>query len=126
MPAKGTSMFPFIQEGDLCRFCLCNPIELKKGDVALFYTDKGQLIVHRFYERKMVDDATLYIFKGDTNLYSDQPVSQEQIIGKLLYIQKRESIMYVSYFRASMWRYFIIHFPIMSSILRKYVNHKHP
>lgn len=125
LPAEGTSMFPFIQEGDLCRFCQCDALQLQKGDVALFYTNTGQLIVHRFYERKVVDDEILYIFKGDTNLGIDQPVPQEQIIGKLLFIKKSKSIIYESYFRASLWRNFIIHFPIISSILRKYINHKH-
>ena len=38
LPAEGTSMFPFIQEGDICRFCECDPLRLKKGDVVLFYT----------------------------------------------------------------------------------------
>lgn len=125
LPAEGTSMFPFIQEGDLCRFSECDPLQLTKGDVALFYTDIGQLIVHRFYEKKVVDDETLYIFKGDTNLGIDQPVPQEQIIGKLLFIKKRKFVMYTSNICASLWRDFIIHFPFISSILRKYINHKH-
>ena len=118
-------MFPLIQEGDVCRFCECDPLQLKKGEVALFYTDTGQLIAHRFYERKVIDGETFYFFKGDTNLGIDQPVTQEQIIGKLLYIQKRKSIVYASNFIVSIWRNFIIHFPITSSILRKYINHKY-
>lgn len=125
LPAEGTSMFPFIQEGDFCRFCQCDPLQLKKGDVVLFYMNIGQFIVHRFYERKVVGDKTLYVFKGDTNLGIDQPVFQENIIGKLHFIKKRKSIIYAYCFRASIWRNIIIHFPITSSILRKYINYKH-
>ena len=116
LPAEGTSMFPFIQEGDLCRFCECDSLQLKKGDVALFYTNTGQLIVHRFYGRKVVDDEMYYIFKGDTNLGIDQPVLQEQIIGKLLFIKKRKSIMYASHFSASLWRDCYHSFSILSLV----------
>lgn len=125
LPAEGTSMFPFIQEGDLCRFSECNPLRLKKGEVVLFYTNSGQLIAHRFYERKDVDGKMLYFFKGDTNLGIDQPIKQEQIIGKLFYVKKEKSIMYASHILAKVWRALIVHYPIISSILNKYVNYKY-
>ncbi len=125
LPADGTSMFPLIQEGDVCRFCECDPLQLKKGDIVLFCTSTGQLIAHRFYESKVVDHETLYFFKGDTNLGIDQPVVQEQIIGKLLYIQKETTILYASHLLVSIWGNFIIHFPITSGILRRYINHKY-
>ncbi|MEH6949717.1 hypothetical protein V7068_22280 [Bacillus sp. JJ634] len=124
IPAQGTSMFPFIQEGNLCRFIVCEPQELKKGEVVLFHLETGQLTAHRYYGSKMMNNKSFFVFKGDTNLGFDQPVCEERIIGKLLYVQKEKSLLNVSDFRAFFWGKLILLFPMLSSILRQYLNRK--
>ena len=64
-----------------------------------------------------------YIFKGDTNLGIDQPVVQEQIIGKLLYIRK-ENPFYMHPMFAQAFGGILSSFSYSSSILRKYINLK--
>lgn len=124
LPAQGNSMFPLIQKGDICRFIPCSPIQLKKGEIVLFHSKNGQLIAHRFCNSNLIDGKDHYFLKGDTNLGFDQPILEEQTIGKLLFIQKRYTKIRMEGFPANLWTRFILYFPILSGILRKYLNWK--
>jgi len=122
LPSFGYSMYPFIKEHDVCTFVPCEIQTLNKGDVVLFYTDEGNLTAHRFLEKKQVLNKTQFLFKGDTNLLPDLPVFQDQIIGKLEQINRNGKISFVHDLSAKVWAYVIFTFPILSKILRKYVN----
>lgn len=122
LPAKGNSMFPFIQEGDICRFILCEPSALRKGDIILFSSPTGQLIAHRLYRTLTNNNQIYYLFKGDSNLGFDELIRKEQIIGKLTCVQKRKANIYSGNLIASSYGRLILSFPILSHLLRIYVN----
>ncbi|MBO0962182.1 signal peptidase I [Neobacillus sp. MM2021_6] len=125
LPAYGNSMFPYIRQGDLCRFIPCEPLHLKKGDVILFYAQADQLIAHRFVKIKRIDDQLLFLLKGDTNLGFDQPIGKDRILGKLDSIQRQHKKVTPDHFFAFIWGKLILTFPILSGILRKYLNRKY-
>ncbi|MCM3573751.1 S24/S26 family peptidase [Mesobacillus subterraneus] len=120
LPSDGNSMFPLIQRGDVCRFNPCSPGSLVKGDIILFHTDQGQLIAHRFIGM----ETNRYLFKGDTNLGYDLPATPEQIIGKLTTIKKQRYDVSVQNSSFKLWGNLIMSLPILSGILRKYLNWK--
>lgn len=122
LPAEGNSMFPLIRNNDLCRFELYDPMQLKKGDIILFYSQTSQLVSHRFYYVKKIDDINHFIFKGDSNLGFDQPVKDEQLIGKLTMIEKKCSKVSMNDFSLILWKKLIVTFPMLSGLLRKYIN----
>lgn len=122
LPAQGCSMYPFIEEGDICNFNECNPFHLKKGDIILFYTSSNRLIAHRYYKEMKSDQQPGYLFKGDTNVSFDHTVQLEQLIGKLVYVQKRNSKLHASGFLAKAWGGLILTFPFISRMLRKHLN----
>jgi signal peptidase I len=124
LPAYGNSMFPFIQQGNLCRFAPCEPSQLKKGDVILFYSQAGQLIAHRFVKINRKDNQKFFLLKGDTNLGFDQPIGEDRILGKLESIQKQYKKVTPDHFFAYIWGKVILTFPILSGILRKYLHRK--
>lgn len=124
LPAYGNSMFPFIQEGNLCRFAPCKTSLLKKGDIILFYTQTGQLIAHRFVKTKMVKNQTLFLLKGDTNLGFDQPIEEHWILGKLVSVQKKHVKITPDHLIARTWGKLILTFPALSGILRQFLNRK--
>ncbi|WP_416828296.1 signal peptidase I [Ectobacillus polymachus] len=121
LPATGYSMFPLIKQGDICRFVSCNTENLKKGDIALFYTASGQLIAHRFYQTITHQDKVQYLFKGDTNIRFDEPIDKEQIIGELVTIQKKRIIIDMNSRMIPIWNQ-IVYVPVMSRLLRKYIR----
>jgi signal peptidase len=124
LPAYGNSMFPFIQQGNLCRFIPCDPSKLKKGDVILFYSQTSQLIAHRFVRMKRVDNQVQFLLKGDTNLGFDQLIGEEYVLGKLSSVKKRQMRISPDHFLARYWGKIILTFPLLSGMLRKYLNRK--
>lgn len=124
LPSFGNSMYPFIQQGNLCRFAHCQTALLKKGDVILFYTKTGQLIAHRLVSIKIVENQRFFQLKGDTNLGVDQLVGEDQILGKLISVQKKHGIVTQEGRLARFWGKVILTFPILSGILRRYLNNK--
>jgi signal peptidase I len=113
LPAQGTSMYPLIKRGDICRFTSCEPSSIRKGDIILYRSKSGSLVAHRFYQLRHMGHEVQYIFKGDTNLGLDEPVTQDQIIGKMM-----------TNFSADIWSGIILSFPFLSKILRIYLNRK--
>ncbi|MBT2657103.1 hypothetical protein J7E81_18040 [Bacillus sp. ISL-18] len=124
LPASGNSMFPYIQKGNLCRFVPCKPSLLKKGDVILYYSQIGQLIAHRFVGTTTVKNQSLFLLKGDTNLGFDQPIEEHWILGKLETVQKKQFNITADHFIVRIWGGLILSFPILSGVLRSYLNRK--
>ncbi|MEH7109023.1 MULTISPECIES: hypothetical protein [Bacillaceae] len=120
LPAIGNSMFPFIRQGDLCRFSLCDLSTIKKGDVLLFYSQTGRLIAHRFVRK----EHNLYVLKGDTNLGFDQPIEADRILGKLAQVKKQHVRLSSNHLVLRIWSKTILAFPILSAILRQFLNKK--
>lgn len=124
LPADGTSMFPLIKRGNICRFVLCETSELKKGDVVLFQAAGDQLVAHRFLGIERSSRQRRYLFKGDTNLGADAPVTADHIIGRLLFIRKGNRTMHTAGLLFELWRRVVLTFPLVSSFLRAYLNKK--
>lgn len=122
LPAYGNSMFPFIKQGNVCNFVPLDPSLLKKGDVVLFYSPIGQLIAHRFIRTKTINNQQVLLLKGDTNLGFDPLISQERILGKLVCVQKQHLKINPDHFIPHLWGKMILTLPILSGILRKYLN----
>jgi signal peptidase I len=122
LPAQGTSMFPYIQDGDVCTFVTCSPAELQRGDTALYHTVQGKLVTHRFVKQETINKYTFYMFKGDTNLGFDEPVGEQQIIGKLIYIKRRRRKISAGSVRSILWSKSILSLPYLSQWLRSYLN----
>ena len=124
LPANGNSMYPFIKKGDICRFNNCDPLCLKKGDVILFCSRTNQLIAHRLHQIKTINHRLYFIVKGDTNLGFDEPLKREQIIGRLSSLQRKGSNKSVHTLPSYILKKIMIHFPIISSLLRLYMNRR--
>ncbi len=120
LPAQGISMFPFIREGNICRFISQKTSMVKKGDIVLFYSLTGQLIAHRLYKSFVYEGEQLFLFKGDSNLGFDDLVREKQIIGKLTHIQGR-NVQSENFF-ANLYARLILVSPILSSLFRMYLE----
>lgn len=124
LPAKGTSMYPYIREGDACTFETCSPSDLEKGDVILFYNVQGQLIAHRFIKTMMIAGEKYLMCKGDTNLGFDEPILPQQVIGKLMYIKRGDNKSSTSTWGSVVWGEAILRFPSLAQMLRMYIDRK--
>lgn len=119
IPAQGNSMFPFIRQGDVCRFFPCTTF--KKGDVVLFCSTEGRLIAHRIVRIQVNHNQLLFYLKGDTNLGFDKPINEERILGTLVSVQKKHFQLSSGHFLAKAWGKMILSFPALSGILQRYL-----
>ncbi|RYL95159.1 hypothetical protein EWI07_03835 [Sporolactobacillus sp. THM7-4] len=102
--AYGKSMFPYIQQGDLCTFLARDADLLERGDIALYQLATGMLVAHRFLGR--IQDSyglKAYLFKGDSNLTADPPVHAGQIIGKMTRIDPAKRPFRLSHLFRKTW-----------------------
>lgn len=126
LPAEGTSMYPLIKQGDICRFVPCEAMKLKKGEIILFHTLSGSLVAHRLLSVESINEQVTYLLKGDTNFGADEPVGQEQLIGKLTSIHKGKYRIKLPSLSVHVWSQMILLFPILTVFLRAYLNRRCP
>lgn len=84
---SGTSMRPFLDEGDVVTLAPVRTDELRIGDIALVRRSSDSLTLHRLVG-KMKGSQSLLIFQGDAVNQSDEPVTSTQVIGRVIEIQK--------------------------------------
>ena len=79
------SMIPEFNVGDVAVIKKCNPNDVIVGDV-IQYQMEGYTVVHRVVEKTQSNGQVTFITKGDYNGSVDQqPVREEQLIGKAIY-----------------------------------------
>jgi signal peptidase I len=124
LPADGTSMYPLIKKGDICRFISHEASKIKKGDVLLFRTLSGNLVAHRLVRIYTHHNQVMYLLKGDTNLGVDEPITETQIMGELAFIKRGKKKMNVSNPVLHAWGKVVLFFPVLSALLRSFLNKK--
>jgi signal peptidase I len=99
LKVSGWSMSPLIKNGDLVI------IRHAKDSVGvgsiIAYRKAQQIITHRVIQVHKEYDKTTFITKGDFNLHSDTPVSEEEVIGKVIAVEKGKRIFYLD---TKVWR----------------------
>jgi signal peptidase I len=86
--AKGGSMHPFIQDGDIV---VVEPAEfsnLRLGEIAFYRVSDEAVLAHRIV-RKVQQDGIAHLFaQGDAGWGLDGPVSPAQILGRITAIER--------------------------------------
>jgi signal peptidase len=86
--APGTSMHPTIRHGELITVEPVSPSELKRGDIIL-YRLKGNFIAHRLVKiQKKNGGGLIFLLRGDASINYDAPVKPEQILGKVVCLER--------------------------------------
>jgi signal peptidase I len=92
--APGHSMYPTIMANENILVAPIDPAAVRMGDIILYRTN-GSLIAHRVtLINKMNKDAInpfpdwSFILKGDASATYDEPVKDEQVLGKVISIER--------------------------------------
>jgi signal peptidase len=86
--APGTSMHPTIRHGDVITVEPAAPLKLKMGDIILYRLQKD-FIVHRIVNiEKRKDCGVTFILRGDASPTCDAPVKSEQVLGKIVCLER--------------------------------------
>ena len=80
----GYSMYPLIkQREDILR--IVKTKDVKKGDIVLYKSNIDHYVLHRILKINKEQIITA----GDYNYFKDQPITIDQVLGKLISIKKK-------------------------------------
>jgi len=97
-------MHPTIRHGDLITVEPVAPPKLKRGDIILYRLQRD-FIVHRIVnieERK--DYGVTFILQGDASVTCDAPVKSDQILGKVVCLERDHRIIDPYSLSVRLWR----------------------
>ena len=81
----GYSMYPLIrQREDILH--IVKTSDYKRGDIILFKSNVEHYVLHRILKIK----KDKIITAGDYNYFKDQPITPDQVLGKLVTIKKKD------------------------------------
>ena len=84
----GYSMRPTIRDGEAVTVEPVEPGKVKKGDIILYRAARG-VIAHRVVRiERREDEARVFHLRGDASNSCDAPVSAEQILGRVVSVER--------------------------------------
>lgn len=87
---EGYSMFPLLREGDLVFAYRPPPNDIHVGDIIIYKSLTGQLIIHRVIKVAVYNGEYYYVTKGDNNIGPDLSqfrgpgISYDRVEGKIV------------------------------------------
>ena len=88
----GNSMRPLLKAGDEILVTLCNAEEIREGDLAVF-GEFGRLTAHRIMKRVDSPQGTIFLEKGDGNLWASF-VAPERLQGRVQGVSRKGKRLY--------------------------------
>jgi signal peptidase len=96
-------MHPTIRHGDVITVEPVAPSKLKRGDIIL-YRFQNDFIAHRIVNIEERDGCGLtFILRGDASVTSDAPVKPEQVLGKVVCLERDQRIIDPYSQRVRLW-----------------------
>jgi len=86
--AHGSSMYPFICDGDILTVKQVEYSALKVRDIAFYRSSDERLIVHRIVGKKLQNNKLMLLMRGDSVFNNDGWIYSDQVLGKVVSIQR--------------------------------------
>ncbi len=87
------AMEPYLLKKDIAYIQWVEPKEIKLGDVVLVFLSLHNPVIRRVVRKRVRNNNYYFIIKGDNNLYPDLEIPSSQLVGKVIRLKRRESIV---------------------------------
>lgn len=121
----GDAMFPLLRDGNVTTFVRVREEELQIGDVCLFETNEGRLLLYRMIDIDDEQQPAMYTFRGDTCDIPQQPVTYSHIIGKLKAVHRDGKVLCVNHWRSRLLEAAVLQIPFWSKFSRWMANRRY-
>lgn len=91
--AHGSSMYPFIRDGDILTVKSTDTVHLRTGDVILCKPSDGGPVAHRIISKSSKNNMIVLKVRGDSIFGFDQTVSADRILGKIISVCRGKRII---------------------------------
>ena len=98
---SGRSMYPSIREGEVITVEPVRASDVKLADIVLYRSERGP-IAHRVVEIAS-RDARVFRLRGDASLSCDQPVAEQQILGRVVGVERNGRSIQLATPGAKLW-----------------------
>jgi signal peptidase len=95
--AFGTSMYPFIRNGDILTFQPVEASDLRIGDIVLFQSVRKKSVAHRLVQKQLKNGNIFLKTRGDALLEADDVITGNQIMGRVFKIQRGYRIIQINH-----------------------------
>jgi len=85
---RGESMSPFLRDGQVVIVKRFDPSEVRAGDIIFCRCPPSRIVIHRLIKKTSENGRTVFITKADASFHFDLPVYPENILGKIVTIEK--------------------------------------
>lgn len=105
--ATGRSMSPFLKGGEILTIRQVPSDSLRKGDLILFTGRYNSHVLHRLIIKQIsLDNTFLFCTKGDALRAFDEPVHENEVLGKVCRIERIISHDYIEHINleSGLWR----------------------
>lgn|GEM_PF-6531868 len=85
---EGMSMYPTLKNGDIVCVKQINPFNINVGDIIIHNTLLSKEIIHRVIKKIAQDGKQILITKGDNNISLGERVYPEDILYKVIFVEK--------------------------------------
>jgi signal peptidase I len=94
--AHGSSMYPFICDGDILTVKQVEYSGLKVGDIIFYKSLADRLVVHRIVGEKKQTDQQFFLTRGDALLHNDGWIYYDRVLGKVVSIQQGKKFIFLN------------------------------
>ncbi len=102
--ASGSSMKPFIMDGEVITVAPVAASSIRRGDIIL-YCFKQTIIAHSVVRIKRGENKEpLFILRGDLSCSGDEPVRPQQVLGRVVSVERNRRSIDLNSTRARMQR----------------------
>ncbi len=128
---KGKSMEPFLRDKEVVIIQPIKQFEINPGDILFYRILPSTIVIHRLIKIVPENGKMVFVTKGDANFYFDPHVYSEDILGKIIAIErdgqnirlntfmsKLKAIFYVKFFLIKRWFWLILR------IVKRELRHK--
>lgn len=87
---RGESMHPTIKDGETLTVEPVKPVDVKRGDIILYKSGvRGGVTAHRVVRvNRSISDIKSFLLRGDASETCDSPVAPEQVLGKVVSVER--------------------------------------
>jgi signal peptidase I len=86
--AHGSSMYPFVCDGDILTVKQVDHSAIRVGDIVFYRSSDERLIAHRVIARKLQSNRSMLLLRGDSVFNNDGWIYSDQVLGKVVSIQR--------------------------------------
>jgi len=98
---RGSSMYPFIRDGDILAIQPVEITDLKLGDIVAFQSTSQNLVAHRLIQKQFQKGDIFLRTRGDAAWELDDYISKKQIVGRVFKIKRGQKVILIN---SHFWR----------------------